>query len=97
LVVPEREWKEIILDARELGMKHKGRNHLALEGKRCFQFTMMVFCLLYEENNQYLTYLKILGRLQDTSKETKARQDKHGQHKLGQGGYGILKAWVVSA
>jgi hypothetical protein len=25
LVVPEREWKEIILDARELGMKAQGK------------------------------------------------------------------------
>ena len=38
-----------------------------------------------------------MRRLQDTSKETKARQDKHGQHKLGQGGYGRLKARIVSA
>jgi hypothetical protein len=58
---------------------------------------MMVFCLLYEENNEYLTYFKILRRLQDTSKATKERQEKHGQHKLGQGGYGRLKARVVSA
>jgi len=38
-----------------------------------------------------------MRRLQDTSKATKARQDKHGQHKLGQGGYGRLKARIVSA
>lgn len=38
-----------------------------------------------------------MRRLQDTSVATKARQDKHGQHKLGQGGYGRLKARIVSA
>ena len=31
-------------------------------------------------------------KLHDTSKETKDRMEKHGQHKLGQGGYGKLKS-----
>jgi hypothetical protein len=34
-------------------------------------------------------------RLPDTSKETKARMENHGQHKLGQGGYGKLKSQIV--
>ncbi|GLJ31571.1 hypothetical protein SUGI_0633570 [Cryptomeria japonica] len=38
------------------------------------------------------TYLK----LSDTSKETKARQEKHGQHKLGSGGYMKLAARIGS-
>jgi hypothetical protein len=34
-------------------------------------------------------------RLPHTSKETKARMEKHEQHKLGQGGYGKLKSRII--
>ena len=38
-----------------------------------------------------------MRRVLDTSKETEARLEKHGQHKLGQDGYQRLKARIVSA
>ena len=34
-------------------------------------------------------------RLPDTTKEKKARVEKHGQHKHGQGGYQKLRAQIV--
>jgi len=40
--------------------------------------------------------LETFRRLLETSKETKERLDKHGQHKLGQGGYLRLKDRIVS-
>jgi hypothetical protein len=40
--------------------------------------------------------LDTFRRLPDTSKETKERLHKHGQHKIGQGGYLRLKARIVS-
>ena len=39
---------------------------------------------------------KTVHRLPDTSKATKARLEKHGQHKLGLGGYSNLVARIVS-
>jgi hypothetical protein len=44
----------------------------------------------------YYNILETFHRLPDTSKETKEILDKHGHHKLGQGGYLRLKARVVS-
>jgi hypothetical protein len=44
----------------------------------------------------YYNILETFCRLPDTSKETKERLDKHGQHKLGQGGYLRLKSRIVS-
>ncbi|XP_059069208.1 uncharacterized protein LOC131859463 isoform X2 [Cryptomeria japonica] len=64
---PEREWKDLILDAKEKIERKKG--HTPLDARR---------------------------RLSDTSKATKARQEKHGQHKLGSGGYMKLAARIGS-
>jgi len=57
LMIPEREWKALIEDAKEKKLTDEGKTP---SGPR---------------------------RLIDTSKATKARHAKCGQHKLGQGGY----------
>ncbi|XP_057868689.1 uncharacterized protein LOC131075808 [Cryptomeria japonica] len=65
-MIPEREWKDLILDAKERIERKKGNT--PLDARR---------------------------RLSDMSKATKARQEKHGQHKLGSGGYMKLVARIA--
>ncbi|XP_057872289.2 uncharacterized protein LOC131078571 [Cryptomeria japonica] len=66
-MIPEREWKDLILDAKERIERKKGNT--LVDAKR---------------------------RLSDTSKATKARQEKHGQHKLDFGGYMKLATQIGS-
>lgn len=64
-MVPEKEQKALIEDAKENLLKRQGKK--TQPGK---------------------------ARLPDTSKETKARVEKHRQHRLGQGGYRKLRARI---
>jgi hypothetical protein len=56
---------------------------------------MFFFPVLSNNSDIYFFFKNSICRLPDASKVTKARVEKHGQHKLGQGGYGKLKARIV--
>jgi hypothetical protein len=53
-----------------------------------YMFITLYFYMKFATSNVFQTF----HRLPDTSKETKARLEKHGQHKLGPGGYSNLVA-----
>lgn len=64
-MLSEKEWKELIEDAKENFLKRQGKEPQPVK-----------------------------ARIPDTSKETKARMEKHEQHKLGQGGYKNLRVQI---
>ena len=71
--------------------------HRAHEGMQYFEQCNYMFITLYFYM-KFATYniFQTFHRLPDTSMAIKARQEKHGQHKLGPGGYSNLVAQIVS-
>ena len=58
--------------------------------------SFIIIIIIYIEFGTLTNVIQHLIRLLDTSKATKERLEKIGQHKLGPGGYSILEARFVS-
>ena len=98
-MVLEKEWKELMDDAKEKALRKQGKTR-PIGSRRYVTYHIfnekcsIFFLLLNIFKLRYLTYLKpFIGS--STPLKWQKRVEQHGQHKLGQGGYQKLRERII--